>query len=84
MIAPIVLNAIGIYQLASDNTFTGIPSWVWFQIALVFLLVIPLIAHHRMRVKLQNVTEIRARELARLILGVRDKAAKASNDKTDS
>jgi len=77
VIAPILLDAIAIYQLASGNTFTGIHSWVWFQVAFVCLLFIPFIAYHRIRVKLQTITDTRVQELARLILEVRDKAATA-------
>ena len=51
VIAPITLNIIGVYQLASGNQFTGIPSWVWFQVAFVFLLIIPFIAFHKVRVQ---------------------------------
>ena len=63
--------------LASNNTFTGIASWVWFQIAFVFLLIIPFIAYHRMRVRLQNVAEGRVKELHRLILQVSHEAGQA-------
>jgi len=51
VIAPIVLDIVGVYQLASGNQFTGVPSWVWFQVAFVFLLIIPFIAFHKVRVK---------------------------------
>jgi len=51
VIAPITLDIISVYQLASGNQFTGIPSWVWFQVAFVFLLIIPFIAFHRVRVQ---------------------------------
>lgn len=77
VIAPITLDVIGVYQLATGNNFRGIPSWVWFQVAFIFLLVIPFIAYCRMSVRLRNIADSRARELARLILEVRDKAAKA-------
>jgi len=77
VIVPIFLDILGIYQIASNTQVLNIPSWVWFLIALVLFLIIPFVAFHRMRIRLQNVTESRARELARLILEVRDKAAKA-------
>ena len=77
VIVPITLDAIGIYQLSVDSQFTSIPSWAWFQIALVVILAIPFIAFHRMRVRLQSVTENRSQELARLILQVRNAAARA-------
>ena len=51
MIAPIALDIVGAYQLASGNQFTGIPSWVWFQVAFVLLLIIPFIAFHKVRVQ---------------------------------
>lgn len=51
MITPIILDVIGVYQLASGNQFTRIPSWVWFQIAFAFLLIIPFIAFHKVRVQ---------------------------------
>lgn len=51
VIAPITLDIIGVYQLAFDNQFTGIPSWVWFQVAFVLLLIICFIAFHRVRVQ---------------------------------
>src|SRR4030042_7220562 len=51
VMVPIILNIISTYQLVSGNQFTGIPSWVWFQIAFVFLLVIPFIAFHKVRVQ---------------------------------
>lgn len=76
VIAPIVLDTIGIYQLTSGNKVIGIPSWVWFQIAFLLLLLIPFIAYHKKRVELEKVSENRARELARFILEVRDKAAR--------
>lgn len=58
MIAPIVLDVIGIYQLASGNTFTGIPSWVWFQVAFIFLIIIPFIAYHKLRMKMPKETHL--------------------------
>jgi hypothetical protein len=76
VIAPIILNMIGVYQLISKKQIAEVQSWVWFQVAFVLLLIIPFIAFHRVRMRLQNITENRARELARLILEVRDKAAK--------
>ena len=51
MIAPVTLDIIGIFQLASGKQFTGIPSWVWFQFAFIFLQIIPFIAFHKLRVK---------------------------------
>ena len=54
VIAPIALDIIGVYQLASDNQFTGVPSWVWFQVAFAFLLIIPFIAYHKLRGKLEK------------------------------
>ncbi len=57
MIAPITLDIIGVCQLASGNQFTGIPSLVWFQVAFVFLLIIPFIAFHRVRVQRDKVLE---------------------------
>ena len=77
VLVPIGLNVIGIYQIATETEILSVPSWVWFQIALVLTLIIPFIAFHRIRVRLQNVTDVRARELARLILEVRDNASKA-------
>jgi hypothetical protein len=63
VIAPIILDIIGVYQLASNNNdFTGVPSWVWFQIAFIFLLVIPFIAFHKLRLKLEE----NEKEIARL------------------
>jgi hypothetical protein len=62
VIAPIFLDIIGIYQLASGNTFTGVPSWVWFQIIFLFLLIIPFIAFHKTRQKL----EVKENELHQL------------------
>lgn len=57
MIAPITLDIVGVYQLASGNEFTGISSWVWFQVAFVFLLIIPFIAFHRVRVQRDEALE---------------------------
>ncbi len=51
MIIPIFLDALGIYQLASGSQFTNVPSWVWFQIALLVFLIIPFIAFHKLRVQ---------------------------------
>jgi hypothetical protein len=76
VIAPVILDIIGVYQLAIGSQFTGIPSWIWFQIAFVFLLLIPFIAFHKVRIRVDNLTEDRRRELARLILQVRDAAGK--------
>jgi hypothetical protein len=81
VIAPMTLDIIGVYQLATSNTFTGVPSWVWFQVAFIFLLVIPFIAYHRMRMRLQTIEESRVLELTRLILEVRDKAARVVMDR---
>jgi ABC-type transport system involved in cytochrome bd biosynthesis fused ATPase/permease subunit len=77
VIVPIVLNILGIYQLIVNTQILNIDIWILFLVASVILLIIPFIAFHRMRMRLQNITESRARELARLILEVRDKAAKA-------
>lgn len=76
VIAPIALNVLGIYQIVSGNQLLNIPSWVWFQIALVLILIITFIAFHRMRIRLQNFTEDRTKELARLILQVCNAAGK--------
>ena len=76
VIAPILLNALGIYQIVSNTQVLNIPSWVWFQIALVLILIVPFVAFHKMRIRLQGVTESRAQELARLILQVRNAAGK--------
>lgn len=70
------MAVLGIYQIVSNTQVLNIPSWVWFQIALVLTLIIPFVAFHRMRIRLQRVTESRAQELARLILQVRNAAAK--------
>ena len=73
VIVPIFLNILGIYQIATNTQVLNIPSWVWLLIALVLFLIIPFVVFHRMRIRLQNVTESRARELARLILEVRER-----------
>jgi len=51
VIAPIILDIIGVIQLTTKSQFTSIPSWVWFQIAFVLLLIIPFIAFHKLRIK---------------------------------
>ncbi|MDO8491971.1 MAG: hypothetical protein Q7T04_08170 [Dehalococcoidia bacterium] len=51
VIAPIILDMIGVYQLAAGNQFTHVPPWIWFQVAFIFLLIIPFIAFHRVRVE---------------------------------
>lgn len=50
VIAPVILGIVDVYQLASGNQFIGIPSWVWFPVAFVVLLIIPFIAFHKVRV----------------------------------
>ena len=57
VIIPIALDIIGICQLASGNQFIGIPSWVWFQVGFVLLLIIPFIAFHKVRVQRDKVLE---------------------------
>lgn len=76
VIAPIILDTIGIYQLATNSQVVGLPAWIWFQVAFVFLLLIPFIAFHKVRVRVDNLAEDRSRELARLILQARDEAGK--------
>jgi hypothetical protein len=76
VIAPIILDTIGIYQLVTNNQVIGLPSWVWFQIAFVFLLLIPFIAFHKVNSQLRNLTEGRKRELSELILQARDAATR--------
>jgi len=51
VIIPITLDIMGICQLVSGNQFPDIPSWVWFQVAFVSLLIIPFIAFHKVRVQ---------------------------------
>ncbi len=51
VIAPITLDVIGIYQLAYGNQFTGVPSWVWFQVAFVLFLIITFVAFHKLRLQ---------------------------------
>jgi len=76
MIVPLVLDAIGIYQIATGDQFTNASSVWWFVAGTILLILIPFIAYHRMREQLLKISEDRARELARLILETRDKAAK--------
>lgn len=54
MIAPIPFYIISLYQVASGNQFTGIPSWVWLIITFVFfllLLIVPFKIFHKVRVQ---------------------------------
>jgi len=54
VIVPIALDTISICELVSGNQFTRIPSWIWFQIAFVFALIIPFIAFHKLRVRIDE------------------------------
>ena len=76
IIVPLALNALGIYQIVSGTQVLGIPSWAWFLFASILFLFIPFIAFNRVRMRLQEVTEDRGRELARLILQARNTAGK--------
>jgi len=49
MLAPIALDIIGSIQLATSCQFTGVPSWVWFNLGFVALLIIPFIAFNKIR-----------------------------------
>jgi len=76
VIAPIALDALGVYQIVSDTQVLGVTAWAWFLVASILFLLIPFIAFHRVRTRLQDITEDRRRELARLILQVRNAAGK--------
>ena len=54
MIVPVALDVLGVYQLLSGDQVIGVPSWVWFQIALLLFLIIPFIAFHKLRLKLDG------------------------------
>lgn len=58
VIAPIILDIIGVYQIASGNQLIRIPSWIWFQVAFIFLLIIPFIAFHKVRVDRDKAIEV--------------------------
>ena len=75
MIIPIVLDGIGVYQTVTGDQFTNASSLWWFVAGTILLIVIPFIAYHRMRERFSKTGKDRARELARLILETRDKAA---------
>jgi len=72
-----LFTALGAFEFYTKTTILqNFPAWGWLLFLIIGLLLTPFVAFHRMRIRLQSVTETRARELARLILEARDKAAK--------
>ncbi len=76
VIAPIILDVLGVIQLITNKQVFILPSWLWFQVSFLFLLVIPFIAFYKIRIHVEKISDDRSRELARLILQVRDAAGK--------
>lgn len=64
----IILGGVGAYlDISGTREF---PTWVWIVLLVAGLAIAPFFSFHRMRIRLQNVTEDRAKELHRLILQV--------------
>ena len=62
-------------EIAGGEELLKVPPWVLIAIGVTLTLLVPFIAYHKMRVKLDTATDTRSRELARLTLVVRDAAA---------
>lgn len=54
VILPMILDLIGLIQLATGKQLLGISSWIWFQVAILFFLIMPFIAYHKMYVRLEE------------------------------
>ena len=77
MIAGTALTLLGGAQLVAEERFTTIPSWPLVVIGFILLFFAPIIAYHKIRVRLDATANTRSRELARLIFLVRDAANSA-------
>ena len=77
IIVPLALEGLGVYQLVANVEALDVPSWVWFQVALGLMLIIPFFAFDKVRRRLISITDGRHRDLSRHILRVRQTAARA-------
>ena len=75
MLLAAALEGLAVYQVLSGEEPSKVTSWIWITVGAILTIVVPFIAYHKMRVRLEGIADTRSRALARLILVVRDTAA---------